>query len=254
VLNSLNVSASLVKETIINSKTNFLPNIAAMITEHRDDLAGFFRDDRRGQKLPDYFTQLPVVLEKEKAVALTELDSLMQNIAQIKIIVASQQAHVNLDAANETVDVHELLEDALKFGAATCQQDAISVVRRFDVLPPARFDRHKALQILTHLLANAHDAVMTKPAKDRRIVVTARSGAPGALEIIIEDNGCGVAPEYLTRIFQLGYTTKVDGLGLGLHYSACAARELHGDLTASSPGIGSGASFLLVLPVEPHAA
>ena len=142
-----------------------------------------------------------------------------------------------------------------KWTPTTADLCACSVQRGRPVYaPPARFDRHKAHQILTHLLANAHDAVMTKPAKDRRIVVTARSGAPGALEIIIEDNGCGVAPEYLTRIFQLGYTTKVDGLGLGLHYSACAARELHGDLTASSPGIGSGASFLLVLPVEPHAS
>jgi len=50
--------------------------------------------------------------------------------------------------------------------------------------------------------------------------------------------------------FQLGFTTKPTGQGLGLHNSACAARELHGTLSATSAGVGSGASFLLVLPLD----
>jgi signal transduction histidine kinase len=80
--------------------------------------------------------------------------------------------------------------------------------------------------------------------------VSARAGANARLEIGIDDNGCGVAAENLDRIFQLGFTTKSSGNGLGLHYSACAARELRGDLTARSEGLGCGASFLLVLPLD----
>ncbi len=95
---------------------------------------------------------------------------------------------------------------------------------------------------------------MSKDSGARRIVVHARRGSPGNLEIAVEDNGCGVEPHNLEKIFQLGFTTKAEGHGLGLHFSACAALELHGKLTARSEGIGHGAQFLLELPFEAAAA
>jgi len=72
--------------------------------------------------------------------------------------------------------------------------------------------------------------------------------------IAIEDNGCGVDPENLEKIFRLGFTTKSEGHGLGLHYSACAALELHGKLSAESQGTGHGATFVLLLPLDAQAA
>jgi signal transduction histidine kinase len=68
--------------------------------------------------------------------------------------------------------------------------------------------------------------------------------------IEVEDNGCGIAPENLDKIFQLGFTTKPSGMGLGLHFSACAALELRGKLSGTSSGIGRGAAFALELPIE----
>jgi signal transduction histidine kinase len=254
VLNSVNVSALLVNELITNTRLAGLSKIATLLGQHREDLGGFFRDDHRGQKLPEYFAQLHGVLEQDNASAVTELQSLMRNIDHIKVIVQSQQSHVTEGGAVETFDVHALLDDALKFSVASRDQDAIEIVRRFDPLPPASLDRHKALQILMNLLTNARDAVMTRDAGGRRIVVHARRGAHGELEIAVEDNGCGVEPQHLDQIFRLGFTTKSAGHGLGLHYSACAARELRGNLTARSPGAGSGASFLLTLPLDAASA
>ena len=60
--------------------------------------------------------------------------------------------------------------------------------------------------------------------------------------------------ERLEQIFSLGFTTKAHGQGLGLHYSACAARELGGALTVRSDGPGRGAAFRLTLPVVPMRA
>jgi signal transduction histidine kinase len=251
VLNSVNISASVANQIIDNLRTSKLSQIAGMIADHGEDLGRFFREDPRGQKLPAYFTQLQIALERDKTAAATELQSLMRNIDHIKVIVSSQQSHVKAGGAFETFDARELLDDALKFSAASGDQDAIEIVRQFDALPPVTLDRHKVLQILMNLLRNARDAVLTKPAGERQIIVSARSGANDSLEIGVEDNGCGVAPENLDRIFHLGFTTKASGNGLGLHYSACAARELHGDLTARSAGAGRGASFLLVLPSTP---
>ena len=95
---------------------------------------------------------------------------------------------------------------------------------------------------------------MTRDRGERRITVHARRGAAGDLEIAVEDNGCGIDPGDLEKMFSLGFTTKPSGRGMGLHYSACAARELKGNLTARSAGVGSGASFLLALPFSAAAA
>jgi ligand-binding sensor domain-containing protein/signal transduction histidine kinase len=253
VLNSVNVSASLINDIVSRFKIGNLSRVAGLITQHRDDLGRFFTADPRGRKLPDYFGQLQEVLERDQGAALTELRSLMRNLDHIKVVVTSQQSHVKPGGAPETFELHQLLDEALTLCPVSSERDAIDVVRQYEALPAVTLDRHKALQILVNLLANARDAVMATAAGARRIAVAVRRGDPGFFEVVVEDNGCGIEPGNLERIFQLGFTTKPEGHGLGLHYSACAALELHGKLTARSAGAGSGAAFLLVLPVAPVA-
>ena len=64
------------------------------------------------------------------------------------------------------------------------------------------------------------------------------------------DNGNGIAPENLSRIFAHGFTTKKDGHGFGLHSAARAAKEMGGSLAVQSEGPGRGATFTLELPVK----
>jgi len=71
------------------------------------------------------------------------------------------------------------------------------------------------------------------------------------VRIEIQDNGVGIAPELLTRIFQYGFSTRKEGHGFGLHSSALAAQELGGSLLVHSEGPGRGATFILELPFEP---
>jgi two-component system NtrC family sensor kinase len=68
------------------------------------------------------------------------------------------------------------------------------------------------------------------------------------VQIYATDNGVGIAPENLTRIFAFGFTTKKTGHGFGLHSSALAAKEMGGSLNAFSEGLGRGATFVLELP------
>jgi signal transduction histidine kinase len=71
----------------------------------------------------------------------------------------------------------------------------------------------------------------------------------GRLKISVIDNGVGIPPENLTKIFNHGFTTRKDGHGFGLHSGALAATEMGGALVAHSDGPGQGASFTLELPV-----
>ncbi len=72
----------------------------------------------------------------------------------------------------------------------------------------------------------------------------------GHIKISVSDNGVGIAPENLTRIFNHGFTTRRNGHGFGLHSGALAAKEMGGSLTAHSAGPGKGATFTLELPVQ----
>jgi len=69
------------------------------------------------------------------------------------------------------------------------------------------------------------------------------------LQISVRDDGEGIAPENMTRIFAHGFTTRKEGHGFGLHSCALAAIEMNGHLTAHSDGPGLGALFILQLPL-----
>jgi two-component system NtrC family sensor kinase len=86
---------------------------------------------------------------------------------------------------------------------------------------------------------------------ERRLIIKLERTADEHIRIAIHDNGMGIAPEMLTRIFQYGFTTREDGHGFGLHSSALAAQELGGSLTVHSDGAGHGATFTLELPYLP---
>jgi signal transduction histidine kinase len=69
----------------------------------------------------------------------------------------------------------------------------------------------------------------------------------------IRDTGIGIAPEHLARMFTRGFTTKQDGNGIGLHSSMVTIHRLGGSLQAHSDGVGTGATFTLILPVQREA-
>ena len=103
------------------------------------------------------------------------------------------------------------------------------------------------LQILVNLITNARQAMKECPKKILTLGIQATIGATA--RISIQDTGCGIAPENMTRVFAHGFTTKKNGHGFGLHSSALAAREMKGSLTVHSDGPGHGAIFTLELPL-----
>jgi signal transduction histidine kinase len=125
----------------------------------------------------------------------------------------------------------------------------VEVVRDFEGEPLVNIDKHKVLQILVNLVRNAKYACSESGLPGRRVTVSVRS-ANELARIIVADNGVGIAPENLTRIFSHGFTTRKSGHGFGLHSGALAARELGGTLRAQSDGVGHGATFTLELPLH----
>jgi len=164
-----------------------------------------------------------------------------------------QQSLARVAGVMTDVEVGELLEDALKINQAGLNRHHVKVVRDFDPKILFTTDRHKVLQILINLISNAKYAVDGAPDGKREIVLRVRT-QDETICIEVIDNGVGIDPQNLTRIFSYGFTTKKDGHGFGLHSAALAAKELGGRIEVRSEGLGKGATFALTLPVKKEVA
>src|SRR5207248_7392348 len=111
VLNSVNVSTTLVSENLKRSKTGNLARVAAMFREHAAELGAFLSADPNGKQLPAYLGQLAEHLSGEQSALLKELDLLKKNIEHIKEIVAMQQSYAKVPGVTEAVKVTDLVED-----------------------------------------------------------------------------------------------------------------------------------------------
>lgn len=149
----------------------------------------------------------------------------------------------------EKVDLAHLVEDALKFNGSGLERHKVAVIRDFDPVPPILVDKHKVLQILVNLLQNAKQACSASPVVEKQITIRIKAGDE-RVSVAVADNGIGIPPENLGRIFSQGFTTRKNGHGFGLHSGALAARELEGSLAVASEGNGRGATFTLELPLK----
>jgi PAS domain S-box-containing protein len=251
VLNSVNVSTSLIADKLRTSKVGNVEMLADLLREHANDLANFVSNDPRGQRLPEYLAKLAGHLTVEQEKILGEIGSLVNNIVHIKEIVAMQQGYAKASGILEPLKAVDLVEDALSMNSSAVDRHQIKVVREFNETPPIVTDKHKVLQILINLIRNSKYACDDSGKRDKQITLQIRNG-DGRVKISVIDNGVGIPQENLTRIFSHGFTTRKDGHGFGLHSGAIAAKELGGTLTAFSRGAGQGATFTLELPANQH--
>ena len=248
VLNSVNISAELLTRKLRTSKAQGLGKAVQLMNQHADNLGDFISKDEKGKLLPGYFNQLVEALATEQQSMTDELEQLSKSVDHIKEIVAAQQSYAGASSIAETVQIKELIEDALRMNAGILAARQINVVRHFADTPPLPLDKHRVLLILVNLIKNAGSAMDDRPDLSPRI--TLESEIQGDTLIVrVIDNGEGIAPENLTRIFAHGFTTRKDGHGFGLHSCVLAAMEMGGSLEAHSDGPGSGAMFTLKLAI-----
>lgn len=250
VLNSVNVSATLVADKLNIQRLNNLQRTAEMLRDRNGNLGEFMEQDPKGRLIPSYLMDLSRHLVGERQEALHELELLTKNIEHIKEIVSMQQNYARVAGLVETVSPAVLVEDALRMTIGSLQRHHIEVTRDFGTCPDVAVERHKVLQILVNLIRNAKHAMDEESPGDKLLVMRIKRTSDGFVAISIEDTGIGIATENLTRIFSHGFTTRKGGHGFGLHSAALAAQQMQGRLSAHSAGPGRGATFTLELPLE----
>jgi two-component system sensor kinase FixL len=114
-------------------------------------------------------------------------------------------------------------------------------------LPKVRGDRVQLQQVVLNLLLNAFDAMRGTPVSERTVVVRAETNGGGKVEVSVRDHGTGLMSDKLATIFQPFYTTKRDGLGMGLSISRSII-EAHAGLIWAKNNADRGATFYFTIP------
>jgi len=250
VLNSVNISTDLVSRKLRNSKGQGLAKAMQLINEHSHDLGRFLTEDEKGKLLPGYLNQLVEAMAVEQQGLLDELAQLSKSVDHIKDIVSTQQSYAGANSLVEPLVVSELLEDALRMNAGALTRHHVTVIKDYGNVPRVMGDKHRLLLILINLISNAKYAMAGVSNDARNMTLSATVVNDETLQISVKDEGEGIPAENMTRIFAHGFTTRKDGHGFGLHSCALAAIEMNGHLTAHSEGPGTGATFVLQVPLK----
>lgn len=157
------------------------------------------------------------------------------------------------DVKHALLDLNHVAEDSLRLMHSDLLDRRVSVDTSFaQNLPPVSGDRVQLQQVMLNLLINGCDAVAVR-GREARLHVSSRVTERGSVAIAISDNGDGIAPQDIERIFEPFVTSKSHGIGLGLAICRSIIEAHGGRLWASnnaSPG-ATGATMEFELPAEP---
>jgi two-component system sensor kinase FixL len=249
VLNSVNVSATLVCDRLISSRLVNLDKAVHMMADRQQDLGAFLTIDDRGRQLPGYLGKLSEHLLTDREATLKELRSLVSNIEHIKQIVSLQQSYGKSSGFLQPAKPNEIVDEAVRLNAMILQRGDITVVQDYSEFPQQLLDKQKLLQILVNLIGNAQHALANSTSAER-ILTIAIAKREKTLTFTVSDTGIGISAAHLSKIFTHGFTTKKEGHGFGLHYCAIAAKEMRGSLAVDSHGSSAEARpSRLVIPV-----
>ena len=250
VLNSINVSISQTTDISRGLKIDNLKKISDMLQANVDN-PKFLTEDEKGKRIPEYLSMVAEELAKDRSTIEKELESTRCHLQHVKMIVAMQQEYATASQIIEEVDLADVLEDAIKMSSGSFERHRIKLTREFDSGIPMMLDKHRVMQILVNLIRNAKHALQDTEQDAPMLKIAVVRPDDETVTIEISDNGIGISPDNILKLFNHGFSTKSNGHGFGLHSCGNSAKELGGSLTAHSEGLGKGATFKLTLPDKP---
>ena len=152
------------------------------------------------------------------------------------------------ETATESVDLNEATREVIALSLSGLQRNQVLVRAELaEHLPLVMGDRVQLQQVILNLLRNAADAVSTIDDRPRELLVRTERAEGNQVQLSVKDAGVGFAPEAADKIFEGFYTTKTDGMGIGLSISRSIIETHHGRLWATQND-GPGSTFSFAIP------
>jgi signal transduction histidine kinase len=157
-------------------------------------------------------------------------------------------------ATCESLDLNEAAREVIALSLSELERNKVTV--RTDLageLPPVLGDRVQLQQVILNLFLNASDAMSGVDDRPRQLVIRTERDEADRLQLSVRDTGVGFEPQEVDRLFDEFYTTKSDGMGIGLSVSRSIIESHKGRLWAT-PNDGPGATFSFSIPCGPQDA
>jgi PAS domain S-box-containing protein len=153
------------------------------------------------------------------------------------------------DFQPQGLDLNAVIADVLRLASGEAARRQVRVVTELDpALPPVRGDVVQVQQVLLNLLVNSLDAMRDTPAAARQVTVRTRADTDGRVEVAVADRGHGIRPDDLPHVFDSFFSTKAEGMGMGLAIARSIIETHDGRIWAEN-NAESGATFRFLLRV-----
>jgi signal transduction histidine kinase len=158
------------------------------------------------------------------------------------------------ETTTESLDLNEAIREVIALSLSELQRNRVILRTELaDDLPVVTGDRVQLQQVVLNLLRNASDAMSAVDDRPRRMVITTEREEGDRVRLTVQDAGVGLDPQAMDRLFEAFYTTKSEGMGMGLSVSRSIIERHHGRLWAA-PNNGPGATFSFSIPCSPGSA
>jgi len=148
------------------------------------------------------------------------------------------------------VDINKVIEETAALAEGQASRNSVSLILELSPdLPPVFGDGIQLQQVILNLVINGIEAMTSVNDPSRRMIIRSRQEYPSQLHISVEDFGIGVSPEVMTKLFEPFFTTRSQGIGMGLPISRSIIEAHGGKLWAESNGTGSIFQFTLPIGV-----
>ena len=164
------------------------------------------------------------------------------------IIARLRALFARRDAIIELVDLNDAAREVIALSLSELQRTRVVLRSEFaDDLPLVTGDRVQLQQVILNLLRNASDAMRDMEGRPRQLMIRTERDESDSVRLIVRDSGIGFEPQAASRLFEAFYSTKSDGMGIGLSVSRAIIESHHGRLWATRND-GPGATFSFSIP------
>ncbi|MFZ0889930.1 MAG: HAMP domain-containing sensor histidine kinase, partial [Candidatus Binataceae bacterium] len=175
-------------------------------------------------------------------VALEELARVERSVSHLLKYAKEEDYHF------DNVNIASVLDAALTQMRAKLEAKSVAVSRNYLGGPTVRADYDKLRQVFSNVIDNAMDA-MENVAGERRLEIAIQVNGGGAATVRVRDNGCGIPPEKLGKIFNPFFTSKANGTGLGMAVAKKVIEAHRGSIEVLSQA-GAGTEFVISVPLS----
>ena len=163
-------------------------------------------------------------------------------ITQLRALFSKKEVTI------EPVDLNEATQDVIALSLSELQRNRVILRPELaDDLPLAAGDRVQLQQVILNLVRNASDAMGTVNDRPRQLLIKTETDEDDQVRLSVQDVGIGFDPEVMNKLFDAFYTTKSDGMGIGLSVCRSIIASHHGRLWAAL-NEGPGATFSFSIP------